>query len=192
MDKKQSLRATAPGLFSSLMKTLSPEDLTHIEKCYEEVLSRGGADEFPIVREVDASFNPRPARIATIVLTNTKPTHLLRAIELGLWSCLIRDSGVSTLLLEAPEDIVRALHRIHFIESNVDSDIDEVIVALAVHLDQVRHLHMTNLSPEDKSSLLFRAEKLVTALLPSHVELPILKKVSHAIQQQRRILEDRS
>lgn len=188
MNKSLSLREAAPGLYSSLKKILLPEDLASIEKSYTEVATRGGIEESPVIREVDASFNPRPARIATLVLTDAKPTNLTKAILLALWSSLILDAATDPQWSQVPEDLTSALDRISSINGTSLEDIDEVVVAVALRLDQVRHLHMTTLNINEKMSFLESVEALVTNLLLSHSELPILKKLSHAIHQQRRIV----
>jgi hypothetical protein len=191
MNKTRSLPETAPGLFSSLVKMFTPNELSNIEKNYEEVVSRGGAEEFPILREVDASFNPRPARIAAIVLADARPKDPARAILLGFWSCLITEGVVSTLESVVPEGLYSSLLRINPSDYKANGDIDEVIVALAVRLDQVRHLHMTALSPTHKSAILQDAEDMALLLVSSHPELPLLQRLTHAIHQQRRILGER-
>lgn len=196
------LATSSPGLLATLQRVFSAEEVSLLSEDYGLVVNAGGLSEDPVIREEGVSYNPRPARIATIVLAET-PHPELHAIRLALWStigasrmsdapeCIAADLRMVRSILEESSKLVSQETREggSLIEVNTSSVVE---VLLAVQLDTVRHLHMTTLSPEARERVVETSEAMVRKVeqivASVTVVQTLIKKLQHSISQQRRIL----
>ena len=151
------LESTAPGLAGAVRRTFSPEAALTIAATYAEVIERSGLETPAIRRPEGTSFNPRPARICQILLTEgggASPEELQQAVRRSL------PHGDTPPNYEPYDPHDR--------------------VALALALDDVRHLHMTDEARCDRRAMLAHARALCSAGSPTE-RLTVL--VHHAVQR---------
>ncbi len=141
------LSKDAPG-FSELIKGLLPADWSRLEAIYLLSSSHGGLEEAELTRPEGASFNPRPARIAQILISEVKE---LDPITLGgalLVNCPHIDR-ITDCTYER-ESILAMQARNAYAPYNLPRPAERIY--LAYHLDILRHLHISKI--EDSSRLL--------------------------------------
>lgn len=137
---KTSLEQLSPSLYRALERCCEKKGLDLLVEAFEYAVAHGGCTEHGVRRSEGVSFNPRPARICQIVLTDCaerRPEFLAAAL---LVACNERSAS------QALEDAnALALQARIFLESE-HSESDCEHLALALLLDEFRHLHMTSLS----------------------------------------------
>ena len=131
------LKTDSPGILRSLKAFLTPIEIQEFSEAYLTSIQSGGNIENGLTRKENASYNPRPARICEILIKETKESRL-EVLLAALYSCAPNCT--------VTEDISK--------ESSL-------CIALAITLDTLRHLHMTNLSNKDKKIEIDLAKGLI-------------------------------
>ena len=169
-----------PGLFAKLSRTLDPCTLQQLSKDYQQAGAVGGNLEVGIVREEGVSFNPRIARIVSIVLQDggcNEPITLRAAIYAtipAMPDILGDDDGaIKGLINELRKDLVDAT-----------MDGRARILALAIELDSIRHLHMSALSLIEKREVLEYAARLAEYGAQAVLSAKLSKKLAHGVSMQ--------
>jgi hypothetical protein len=150
----------SPKVWGHLRSTLDPSSLELISRAYHVASRRGGKREWPIMRPPGASYNPKPARVIEILISIGKIADpiVLAAAALSFAEDLPPDEtkdlppeciAVAKQVIEAPE---RAL-----------PPAGKIIVARL--LDEVRHLHMTVLSSEERLAYLRGIRSIVEQMV---------------------------
>lgn len=206
MTKFAPLDVEAPGLLATLRRAFDAHVVTLIANDYRVVCAAAGRVEAPVVRDDGASYNPRPARIAAIILAEGPP-YDSQAVRLALWSTVPmahREQHYGDLPSDSKQEIQALWSLLVELEgaeaataenvvSKLASNTRVIEALLAVQLDTVRHLHMTNLPVSMKQAALSTAEGILQSLcgrMPdaSSSIQSLLKKLQHATSQQTRIL----
>ena len=120
------LKIDSPGILRTLRNFLTPPEIEEFAEAYLTSINSGGGNEEGLTRKEGASYNPRPARVCEILIKECKENRL-EVLLAALYSC-------------APG-------------CNVTEDINKessLCIALAITLDTLRHLHMSDLSNKDK------------------------------------------
>ena len=120
MGHTGDLKTDSPALFGELKRRFSIEEASRASVEYATCASKGGLNEGLIVRDPEVSFNPRPARICLILLKEVKEVSIGEILEV---------LQVETLQQPALTTVPS--------------------VKLALIIDELRHLHMTKLSPQE-------------------------------------------
>ena len=156
------LEKTAPGLAGALRRAFPPAAALEVAATYAEVLERSGLESPSIDRPEGASFNPRPARICQILMTDgggSTPEELQLAVRLS-----IPRRGDPPQLPPPPNPSDR--------------------VALALAIDDVRHLHMTDPAERDHHAVLAAARALVgLSTAPQRLKVVL----EHAVRRYARL-----
>ena len=155
----------APALAVKLSAVYSPDQCSIIFRIFKEVSLRGGAHEGPIRREEGVNFNPRPARIAQIVLAETEQ----------------KDVDLLIIAMQATVDVPSGSE-----ESFEELDNLPALVVGALLLDAVRHLHMSTQTPEQIAERLKRARSVAKKLIEEGLTDQMANKIEHALGQQER------
>ena len=145
----QTVKKLSPHLHSVIQRVFRGDVVAHglIERSFAHAVEKGGLTELDFRREEGVSFNPRPARVALILLSNAQVTDA-EVIAAGILASsdplddlkhlevAERARVLAHAALESPDAIASIDSAIRF---------EVAIVALARWLDRVRHLHQ---SPE--------------------------------------------
>ncbi len=177
------LEIDAPS-FAALLREVLPAHLVgDIAVHYKQIRALNGHVEAYIERKPDDSFNPRPARVARILIEECRVCDFI-TVSIALWA------GSSALpVADSAEDLAlgEALQKIRSPDLKLaEMNLELVAVALSVLLDDVRHLHMSNLSTNRAKELLTRAEVAAESATNLDVSAVIIKKLQHAVGMQRR------
>ena len=156
------LAKDSPGLLGTLGTFLPKEDVSSLEDSYRKAASLGALNEFPIKRKEGASFNPRPARLCSLLLKEGE----LREVN-TLSASFFLPSDENKVEKIPPEEATLIKSARSLFESHPLSE-HAVLLSLVWHLDLIRHLHMSSLSDQEKSEL---------CLLTNNKLLPISSRV---------------
>jgi len=165
-----------PGLAGSLGRLYGLVVAEEFAHHYAVVADLGGNDELGVAREEGVSFNPRIARVLSLVIQycDEITPHVLRVTA---YSTLPVDVEVPT---EFRSDVVAVR------EATPLSPAWVSCITLALMLDRVRHLHMTEIPVGEKESILsaVASSPLLTPGVGSPENLRL--KVLHGLAMQRR------
>lgn len=199
---QEFIAAVSPALESLLKRLFKGDMLTQLVDAFMLVWQAGGDSEGDIVRAEGVSFNPRLARLAQIVLLDSR-SKLLRASDpqdelqhaaelvVAVWLASLPNSQYRQLSFK-----ISAQHRRTSIIAGLAREIasgdlsggpigPEGIVAAALILDRVRHLHMTPLTIEQRLKELTQLERTSLELLAlDHIQ-PIRDKLLSAISKAK-------
>lgn len=181
------LSQSAPKVFLALSRFLDEASLAQLAREYFECEKQGGNSEPGLEREEGVSFNPRMARILSLLIVDgeVREFELLRT---ALYAASIdpRVRALGGQATHVPQDLARAVLAVW---SQPPQGEEAVLLRGVIELDVVRHLHQTEYSQAMRLSML---DKIERGLLGKDVVLfsPWLrKKLEHAIQLQRRNAE---
>ena len=162
-EVKGTLAFDSPSAYALINRTLKPLEIPLIIECYELCTRNGGATEWPVMREPGASFNSRPARILEILLGTVRdPSATLLA---GALISLVIDSP-SFFEKEGTPGLALARES-HTLTK--ESSPEAHSIALARLVDDLRHLHMTVLSPSERATILTHAVEVAALSAPSRL-----------------------
>jgi hypothetical protein len=152
-----SLLEQSPKVFIALKRFLEPDQLTSLAANYQECVSLGGNVEAGMTREEGVSFNPRLARILSI---------------------MIQDGGVKDF------ELLRSALYAACDNSAVSGS---TLVRGVIALDSIRHLHQTDFSEPKRQEILLGVESTLLGQLRNEMPEWLQKKLEHAIALQRRV-----
>ncbi len=173
-----TLQTTAPGLLRNCRHYFNSSELDRLNQAYALADTLGLCKESPVLRDPEASFNPRPARICQLILSETKTCTL----ELACLALLSRAAPADIPEIEEsfPEIIPDLQLLQKFFESGKSQPLSPNLcnVSLAILLDDARHLHMTALTLEERKQSFQRLKALVddNRLAAGHERLQLLLK----------------
>jgi hypothetical protein len=179
------MRKKAPGLTLKLERCFEPAVIELLAHHYERVEAAGGNEELNMVREEGVSFNPRIARVASLMLEQLQ--QQAEAIAAAMWSLV--DGDIESLATSDPV-VYGIVTEVRQGEATGDLTPRAAVIIAVRELDRVRHLHMTHSSNHDKRDYL---ESLKARSIFSSADLisEVLRtKLQHAIGMQERCLND--
>jgi hypothetical protein len=167
-----------PGLAGSLGRLYGREVADQFAQYYCEVADLGGNDELGVVRADGGSFNPRIARVISMVVQECKEVT----------SRVLRAAAYSTLLFdgEAPLEVRADIAAVR--GATPSSPEWASCVALALMLDRIRHLHMADISVHEKERILLTVESSPLITPGGRGAENLRLKVIHGVAMQRRRL----
>jgi hypothetical protein len=186
-NKISVVSANAPKVFAALARFLTEPQLAALAEEYLYCAEHGGNAEPGIVREPGVSFNPRQARVLSLLVTDggVRDVFILRAVLYA--ACLVKKcSEVVAYDFLVPEDL-RTL-----VLAVVQGDFSLPSVALirgVIELDGLRHLHQTVYSIDQRRSLVASSEEILDLGMAHELPEWLRNKVMHAIVLQRRNIE---
>lgn len=160
----------APALFAILQKIFRPDEIKLIEAAYSFSCNHGGLNEGELNRTVGANFNPRPARIAQILISETKITNS-HDIIVAILACMNSSPPITfpQFLIEFAEDSENTQALLNTNNPKFEN-FNITNIALAIKLDDIRHLHMRNIPGGELSEKLTEC-KLWLKHIPSHDQI---------------------
>lgn len=176
-----SLLQSSPGVTALIRRYLGDSALGVLDAQYESAVAAGGNRERGIVREEGVSFNPRLARVITILIEAG-----VREVQVLVFALRYGALGADE---QAP--LLPDVYRVQAAQCGATAEgglSDEAVdlVATAYALDFVRHLHMTTFPADVRVRCLERAEVLLREFSSLPVDSLVPRKLSHAILIQRR------
>ena len=150
-----SLAKSSPALFGLLRRSFPATAIALAEECFALSLQLGGLEDSAVFRAEGVSFNPKPARLALILLNETSFRELELVCSAMLMSVPLTNIQhcntikISTQHLTATWTLLDAPSLCSQIETNTSS----LALALVWALDHLRHIHMTTLSPLEIKAL---------------------------------------
>lgn len=183
MDKASQnniLRENAPKVFTALARFLSDQQLAQVGVDYDECVELGGNAEPGMVREEGVSFNPRLARVLSLLITDGGVRNI--------------DTLRAALYAASPGALQHGWHRVPSglrdvivaVWSGRYTALDPAVIRGVIELDAIRHLHQTTYPVEEREAILARVE--LDLLVGSTLIVPewLRQKLEHAIRMQRR------
>jgi hypothetical protein len=179
MQHSGSLRADSPGLYGSLKKFASAAELEQLEEAFLAAWKLGAGTEAPITRDPGVSYNPRPARIATILI---KECQNLAAQEIA--ACFWISAITRGAELPQTDYAGKQLAQQAFAALN-DSSLptlkaNALRIAAAVLVDSIRHLHMSSLSDTERQAEINHSKRFIAGLPDGSIDARILAVLQHA------------
>lgn len=142
-----TIRKYSPHLASVVTRLFDAQALEQIAPIFHWCIEQGGLDELDFGREEGASYNPRPARVALILINDAASRDLTSVgaaiIAAGLeGSAFEPDGSQFQQLAEARAEL--AARPLAELVKLSDEDICEAgTIACCLWLDRARHLHLS-------------------------------------------------
>jgi len=170
------------GLAGSLTRLFGEPVISQISSDYCVAADLGGNLEFALAREEGVSFNPRIARVVSLVIQECESVDLA-LLRAAVYSCVANER-----MNDIPHEVLSCVEEIRAATSESPSWAQGV--SLALMLDRVRHLHMMATALDEKGAYLdeVRASPLVRPESGAPERLRV--KVLHAVDLQARRLSD--
>ena len=180
VSQNNMLRENAPKVFTALARFLCEQQRAQMEVDYCACVELGGNAEPGMVREEGVSFNPRLARVLSLLITDggVRDLNTLR----------------TALYAASPKALQDGAHRappalrevIAAVWSDKYTAVEPTLIRGVIELDAIRHLHQTTYPAEEREAMLARVE--LDLLIGSSLIVPewLHRKLEHAITMQRR------
>jgi hypothetical protein len=175
---------SSPGVTALIRRYLGDSAVTTVSQEYTHAVEGGGNHEPGVVREEGVSFNPRLARILTVLLQEGKVR------DLSVLCFALRCAGIAEDRDDGPlPHMYRSVATLR--EALSESSISDATIALVASvycLDAVRHLHMTTFSLEVRKAFLQDMERSLAELSTYIGDSKVPQRFAHGILLQRRRL----
>jgi hypothetical protein len=198
-DLQRPLHSDSPKVFFALARFLNPDELGLLEDDYLRVRHQGGNIEPFAQREAGVSYNPRLARILSI-LVHDLAVRDLRTLRTALYAALILKTCEHTPLgntkgrwseIVNQHDSAGVIELLSQLEHSMCRDPVSAMIAGALVLDNVRHLHQSRSTVAERREVLQGAQQWVRAIELCGASRDLMLKLRHAITlQQRRVDAD--
>lgn len=160
-----SLQSLSPATYQMLLRTLGPSFLPELAAAFAEAVTLSGLDYPNLNREPGVNFNPLPARLPQILIRDGNETNsdLLTA-------SLYLPAAQSQKLRPSPKNsapISLALQTFSTPTHLLTQPLARLL--LAATLDELRHLHLLNITPLEKQNRLTTLKSSLSSI-PLHQE----------------------
>ena len=168
-----SRMALYSGHLTSVAGTVfGPEVTAGIERLFLRTLEFGGLSEEDFEREPGVSYNPRPARVALILIKDLKiksaetiSAGILAAVAPGCAAELIKELTKDLDNREKIAELAQAalLPLVQIEQLNQSLRADAAAISAAIFLDRMRHFHLTRAwrDSSDRSGWLKQVEPYI-------------------------------
>jgi hypothetical protein len=176
---QSALQSSAPGLYHAVRRSFSGAVSAQFEALYGATCELIGKEDSTVYRPEGASYNPRPARICRILLEEFAAPPEVLGSALGV--LLPEDAAID--LGEFPivrADIVSgAKARLNGGRGDIPAPGEAI--ALAVVLDAVRHLHMSQPESARAEAVLNTARMVLGGMTSGSEVSRLVTLVEHAL-----------
>lgn len=151
------------GYLKRLIKSGKINSYADLDEAFTWCMQNGGIDEHDFIREAGVSFNPRPARVAIILMKEEGVQDLDILTAAVLSSCADKIHNYDNA-----SDEIKSLVSKSMQPASIILEYKPAVIALANRLDRARQLHRCNLKDasihwpkflEENSDYLTLAEK---------------------------------
>ena len=179
---------TLPNVFTALRRAVTQDECERIAAVYRNVDSYGGNHEYEVVREEGVSYNPRLARVVSILLSDGAVRDESVFVT-ALWSALVYDADVFCGGKQATSVPEEMLSQIEQVINDPLAQPRYAVIRASLDLDRIRHLHISCLSYEDRLRAIESVESLYGEALLAVLPEQLCAKLHHACMLQRRRLK---
>lgn len=176
------LKKDSPGLSALIDGLFSQEEQHYIHKAYSLAFRYGALNEGEVKRIEGASYNPRPARIAQILLTegSIKECDVLITSILNCAEPIIfKEEPNDTHIYYSNDTTIRSiLSGIPY--KNIASPL--IAIVFSHILDKLRHLHMCNFDPIEYKKRLKQIDNIYYSIKESEKDLIIHSRLMQLIE----------
>lgn len=188
-----SLKQRSPGVYRSLASRFPVKELIRISSAFERTLDVEEWREVGSLRPVEASFNPKPARVISILLK----CHIeLVASDCCtvVFACLSGAQQEKLLQLIVPDfegELSRAMAITQFVTTltklaDFRSTCD-VNISAALLTDETRHLHLFPMTPDVLRARLEVLGSLLASPWLTNANPTLLRFLQDALHKQLRL-----
>ncbi len=162
-----NLKLDSPSLYGILSRTLSSIELEHVVTAFKDSIEKGSAKE---KREEGLSFNPRPARIAEILIKEANVTST-ETISASFYASLYENKINFTSNLSA--NCTSLVNEVHLFLKNESliNNVECKKISLAYCIDYTRRIHIEKPSENKLNSFFKKVNYLLSLEDPSLVRL---------------------
>jgi hypothetical protein len=193
MNSIHDLPDELPRVFITLRRFLSEKQYCEIVRQYRAVDKLGANIDRETVREDGVSFNPRVARILSILLTDAGCRDCTVLVS-AIWSCLAYDISYGRIRIENDFLDVPSEYRasVDAVIGNLRQDSSTACIRAVLDLDRIRHLHISSLEYSERAEVLEAIGVTYTENLLAMLPRALYDKLLHArSMQHRRLHSDR-
>lgn len=174
---RQFLQEKSPALSRLLKEFFNKRDMDNLYAFFYQASLLGALREKYIERQDLSSFNPKPARLAHI-LVKTAGVREKTIIGAGFFACVSPDKLLNQAEIKEIKIAYDAIKLINNPRSDGVSR-DVLLVSLALALDEIRHLHIMNIDMTKKFCF---SRMLLNEYLPGLVVNKQLSVLTNRIQ----------
>jgi len=149
MAKSMLLSTESPRLYKAFARIFTSEDLEMAQEVYALVVAHGGNQEDYLHRETGVTFNPRVSRVCEILIKECAQ-KTFRIFAAAMASCA---KGISAELDCVDMKLVHEARAWDTKDGASQLSPEAEMIALAIKLDELRHLHMTTLDDTAKQAV---------------------------------------
>ena len=179
------MRTKAPGLTFKLERRFSAAIIDELDLHYTTVEAVGGNEEPGLTREEGVSFNPRLARVVSLLLEERGSEVTEHEVAAAMWSLVAKEVPELATLNPEVSDIVKKV-RAYLLNGSSNASVAAIIGVR--ELDTIRHLHMTTRSIDERRTYLNDLKSSALLASTSPISQTLKKKIEHAIVMQERCL----
>lgn len=178
------LSTDSPALFAKLAPLLSQDALAQISQRYRALTEAFGFESAIVPRQEGVNFNPRPCRVLAILLEGRSALSVEEVFI--CWECCFADTVRPAASEPRRSELSEALLLRQKLRDGRLNELPSSLIqlALAVLLDDVRHLHVSTLPVVEQKMRLTQAEQAARSVKPSAPVHRLLAKLIHAIELQ--------
>lgn len=169
-----------PGLAGSITRLYGLDAASQLAADYCVAADLGGNVEVGITREEGVSFNPRIARIVSVVIQDCGQVDL-NMVRVAVYSSVPVERGGAV-----PSNVVDDVVAVR--DASATSATWVKGISLALSLDRLRHLHMAQFSQEEKLRVLDEVRGSPMLVPDSGAPEALRLKLLHAVELQSRHL----
>ena len=169
-----------PGLVGSLGRLYGDEVVAQIGADYCAAADLGGNSEAGLMREEGVSFNPRIARIVSLVIQDCDRV-VPQMLRVAVYSTTSDDATEAV-----PPEMRTDVLAVRSASSNSPAWMQGI--ALALYLDRIRHLHLVSMSDDERASYMTEIRRSPLLAIDSGAPENLRLKVLHSIDLQTRRL----
>ena len=191
MNSIHDLPDELPRVFITLRRFLSEKQYREIVREYCAVDELGANIDRETIREDGVSFNPRVARILSILLRDAGCRDCAVLVS-AIWSCIAYDitfKGIESHFLDVPSEYRASVDAVI---GTPRQDSSTACIRAALDLDRIRHLHISSLEYSKRGEVLEAIGVTYTENLLAKLPRALYDKLLHArSMQHRRLHSDR-
>lgn len=185
-----NLAKDSPSLYSNLNRYLKEDEVLKITLAYALAAKHGALNETGVVRLPKASFNPRPARVAQILMTE------LRDFNAETLSCAILGCARIEDEIELPENLAYMKEQFQELKDSIKSPNEAPFSSpceaalYAILLDDVRHLHMTDFPIDFMKRKISHIQEIVETKESYKENQMLAEKIKHALDKLKNFVQE--
>ena len=162
MDREQAVNIRKySGQLHKMLADLGPElNRPMVDFCFTTAIEHGGLTERDFVRPAESSYNPRPARVAYILIRDCGITDS-ETLAAGLLAAVCEATLLPT---ENHPGVRRLAQQARLAPADLTALAGATAakqIAVAVRLDRARHFHLSNPSRNELADFLRETEQYI-------------------------------